>query len=117
MKKLFGTLLVLLIIAGVAVLTCPDKQDHKDAITSVINEVVQEELGVNQEEDSLGILKGLTNIGAGIYLDNKFDVKNYFVFSVGTLLHGSENDVVSLGVFGHVFTGDKETFKKIVSGN
>ena len=117
MKKFITTIIVLLVIAGVAVVTCPDKQDHKDAITSVINEVVHDELGVNQEDDSLGILKGLANIGAGIYLDSKFDVKNYFLFSVGTILHGAENDVVSVGVFGHVFTGDKEDFKKIVSGN
>lgn len=116
MKKLFKILLVVLIIGGVAVISCPDKQAHKDAITSVINEAVQDELGVNPEEDSLGILKGLANIGAGIYLDSKFDVKNYFLFSVGTILHGAENDVVSLGVFGHVFTFDKEDVKEMLLG-
>jgi len=117
MKKFFKVLVVILIIGGVAVISCPDKQAHKDAITTVINEAVHDELGVNAEDDTLGILSGLANIGAGLYLDNKFDVKNYFLFSVGTLLHGSENDVVSLGVFGHVFTFDKEDVKQMLLGN
>lgn len=116
MKKFIKALIILLVIAGVAVVTCPDKQDHKDAITSVINEVVHDELGVNQEDDSLGILKGLANIGAGIYLDNKFSVDNYFVCSVGRILHGAENDVVSFGIFGHVFTFGKEDVKEMLLG-
>lgn len=116
MKKFFKALVVILIIGGVAVISCPDKQAHKDAITTVINEAVHDELGINAEDDSLGILSGLANIGAGIYLDTKFDVKNYFLFSVGTILHGAENDVVSLGVFGHVFTFDKEDVKELLLG-
>lgn len=116
MKKFFKALLVILIIGGVAVISCPDKQAHKDAITTVINEAVHDELGINAEDDSLGILSGLANIGAGIYLDTKFDVKNYFLFSVGTILHGAEKDVVSLGVFGHVFTFDKEDVKQVLLG-
>lgn len=116
MKKFFKALVVILIIGGVAVISCPDKQAHKDAITTVINEAVHDELGINAEDDSLGILSGLANIGAGIYLDTKFDVKNYFLFSVGTILHGAENDVVSLGVFGHVFTFDKEDVKQLLLG-
>lgn len=45
-KKKLGLALIILLILGVtAVVTCPDKEAHKDAITKVINEVVQEELG------------------------------------------------------------------------
>lgn len=116
MKKFFKILLVVLIIGGVAVISCPDTDDHKEAIINVINEAVQDELGVNQENDTLGILKGLANIGAGIYLDNKFSVQNYFLFSVGRILHGADNDVVSLGIFGHVFTFDKEDVKEMLLG-
>lgn len=116
MKKSFGFLLALLILGGVAVISCPDKEAHKDAITKVVNEAVQEELGVKEDDDSLGILKGLANIGAGIYLDNKFSVDNYFVCSVGRILHGAENDVVSFGIFGHVFTFGKEDVKEMLLG-
>lgn len=112
MKKLGLALIILLILGVTAVVTCPDKEAHKDAITKVINEVVQEELGVKEEEDNLGILKGLANIGAGIYLESKFSVDNYFVCSVGRILHGAENEAVSLGVFGHVFTFSKENIKE-----
>lgn len=111
MKKLGLALIILLILGVTAVVTCPDKEAHKDAITKVINEVVQEELGV-KEEDNLGILKGLANIGAGIFLESKFSVDNYFVCSVGRILYGAENEAVSLGVFGHVFTFSKENIKE-----
>lgn len=46
MKKLGLALIILLILGVTAVVTCPDKEAHKDAITKVINEVVQDELGV-----------------------------------------------------------------------
>lgn len=121
MKKIITVLIVLLVIGGIAVITCPDKQDHKDAIMAVVNETIGDELGASDQEDEdfLGILGGLASIGthvSGWYLDSNLTVKNYFVFSTGVLKYGQESEVVSVGVFGHVFTGDKEDVKRIVSG-
>lgn len=54
---------------------------------------------------------------AGYLLDNRLTVKNYFVFSIGELkdLEGVDQKV-SFGLFGHVFTGNKEQLKKAING-
>ena len=119
MKKLLITLLILLGVGAVAVITCPDRQDHKDAIVKVIGDSISDELQ-GSNSDSQGISEIVGSIGssvAGYLLDNRLTVKNYFVFSVGELkdFYGEEQRV-SVGVFGHVFTGGKEEIKKAING-
>ena len=119
MKKVLIALLVVLVIGAVAVVTCPDRQAHKDAIMAVVNESINDELGTPDPE-SQGLSAIFGSIGssvAGYFIDNRLTVKNHFVFSTGELrdLDG-ENKRVSLGVFGHVFTFDKEDLKKAVNG-
>lgn len=119
MKKLIITLLILLGIGAVAVVTCPDRQAHKEAIMSLVNESINDELHTDDKDaQALSALFG--SIGssvAGYFLDNRLTVKNYFVFSVGELkdLEGVDQKV-SVGVFGHVFTGGKEQLKKAIKG-
>ena len=123
MKKAIVTLLVLLAVAGVAVVTCPDKQAHKDAIMAVVNEKIEEEIGKTSEEgekdDLASLLSGIATIGShvgGWYLDSNLTVKNHFVYSVGYLRSGGEDNQVSVGVFGHVFTFSKEDLDQALSG-
>ena len=119
MKKLLITLLVLLGLGAVAVISCPDRQDHKDAIMEVVSGAINDELQTS-DKDSQEISAFFGSIGssvAGYLLDNRLTVKNYFVFSVGELkdLEGVDQKV-SVGVFGHVFTGGKEQLKKAIKG-
>ena len=51
MKKLIIALVVILAVGAVAVMTCPDKQAHKDAIMSVVNEKINDELKHPDRED------------------------------------------------------------------
>ena len=109
MKKFFITLAVLLVVlAGVGVVTCPDKQAHKDAIMSVINEKINE---------SVSFASSLGSGIVGYVLDNRLTMKNHFVFSTGELnkLDGS-SERLSVGVFGHVFTFSKEDLDKALDG-
>ena len=119
MKKLLITLLILLGLGAVAVISCPDRQDHKDAIMEVVSGAINDELQTS-DKDSQEISVFFGSIGssvAGYLLDNRLTVKNYFVFSVGELkdLDGVDQKV-SVGVFGHVFTGGKEQLKKAING-
>lgn len=119
MKKLLITLLVLLGLGAVAVVSCPDRQDHKDAIMEVVSDAISDELQTT-DKDSQGISAFLGSLGsnvAGYLLENRLTVKNYFVFSVGELkdLDGADQKV-SVGVFGHVFTGGKEQIKNAING-
>ena len=116
MKKLLITLLVLLGIGAVAVVTCPDKEAHKDVIQNVIKEKIDEELNAAGSENSLGGL--LSGIGSSVtewIIDKGLTVDNHFVYSVGKFNTGKEVKTVSVGVFGHVFTFSKEDVDKALA--
>lgn len=119
MKKLLITLLVLLGFGAVAVISCPDRQDHKDAIMEVVSGAINDELQTSDKDlqEISAFFGSLGSSVAGYLLDNRLTVKNYFVFSIGELkdLEGVEQKV-SVGVFGHVFTGGKEQLKKAIKG-
>lgn len=102
MKKLIG----LLIFVGLIVLlisTCPDKKSHTEALSEGITEVLSDKLqstGIQVSVSDNPILKGFfSELGASIV-----DVDNYFIFSLGKINLAGEEQVVSFGICGHVFT-------------
>ncbi|MBO4571062.1 MAG: DUF4359 domain-containing protein [Bacteroidales bacterium] len=115
MKKLIITLLVLLAIAAVAVITCPDKQDHKEAIMKVLNEKIDDSLMTEDEDESIlnSIFGSIGSSIAGYFIDNRLIVENHFLYSTGKVkrLNG-EQERISFGIFGHVFTFSKEDLDK-----
>ena len=120
MKKFWISLLVIVIIGGVAVVTCPDKDAHKDAIQAVLNEKMADKLGVSDQnsEGVNGILNGIATVGSHVnnwLLDSNLTVKNNFIYSVGYLNANGEKEKVSFGIFGHVFTFDKDDLDKTLS--
>ena len=119
MKKLLITLLVLLGLGCTAVVSCPDKQAHKDAIMAVVNEAVNDKLDPDKT-DTTGLSQFFGSIGSGIagfFIDKQLTVENYFVCSVGKRsTPAGEEKTVSVGVFGHVFTFGKEDIEKAIKG-
>ncbi|MBO6221559.1 MAG: DUF4359 domain-containing protein [Bacteroidales bacterium] len=120
MKKFLIALVAVIAIAGIAVVTCPDKQAHKDAIMSVINEKINESVSKDSTEGDEGIALFASSLGSGIVgyvIDNRLTVKNHFVFSTGELnkLDGT-SERLSVGFFGHVFTFSKEDLDKAMDG-
>lgn len=113
MKKLLFTLLVIVALGAVAAFTCPDKQDHKDALLSVVNESINTSL----EKENLGGLGSIVgSIGsgfAGAYLDNRLVIKDRFLCSVGEIQNlKGEVKKVSFGIFGHVFPLNKDDLRE-----
>lgn len=53
MKKFLLFILVLVIIAGVCVVTCPDKAAHCKALKDVLNTVLTEELSSDESDADL----------------------------------------------------------------
>ena len=108
MKGLLYTFLVILALACVCVVTCPDKSAHSEALKDILNTVMTEELNKSVETDEdagwamLGSMIG-TGLG-GLMIDNMLKVENYFVCSVGTMTFDGETKIVSLGLLNHVFT-------------
>ncbi len=115
--------LVLAILFATMVFTCPDRQDHETAIQEVtkawVGDKVDENLGnITGVGGVFGdlinkALKQLTGFGTDQVISKYLDVKNYVVCSVGRMSIGdNEEKMVSLGVFGHVFTFGKEDIEK-----
>ena len=108
MKKLIKTILVLAILAGVMLFTCPEEQKHVDKLTKEIVETVQE--GQNNGEDS-DLLKEIGKALAGtisekvvqVYVKSQREVENYTVLNVGKMYYDGEKRVVTIGAFNHVF--------------
>lgn len=108
MKKLTKIILVLAILAGIMLFTCPEEEKHVDKLTKDIVEAVQE--GQNNGEDS----DWLENIGNAIvgtlsekvvqlYVKSQLKVENYYVLNVGKMYYDGEKRVVTIGAFNHVF--------------
>jgi len=115
--------LILAILFATMVFTCPDRHDHEAAI----QEVTKAWVGDKVDENLSGItgvggvfgdlinkaLKELTGFGTDKVISSYLDVKNYVICSVGRMTVGeNEEKMVSLGVFGHVFTFGKEDIEK-----
>ena len=117
MKKLLLFILILVAVAGVCVVTCPDKEAHSEALKDLVNTVLTEELaeGESESESEAGFVAFGSMLGtgiAGIVLDNTLKVENHFVCSVGTITYAGKTKIVSIGILNHVFTADKEDFKQ-----
>ena len=117
MKNALIALAAVLIVCAAAVMTCPDKQAHKDAIMAVVNEKINEELKTDDDEmQGLSALFGSIGSGiAGRIVDNRLIVKNHFLWSTGEFqdLDGEYNQI-SVGVFGHIFTINKDDLDKAI---
>lgn len=121
----FGKLLILLIIiaaiVGVAVATCPDENAHKAALADVVSEAVNDEVNgtdsTSSDDDMVDkmfrqISDSWTQKVVYTAIDNLISVDNHFVYSTGKVRFGGKEHTVSVGVFGHIFTIDKEDLKK-----
>lgn len=115
--------LVLAILFATMVFTCPNRQAHEQAIQEVtkawVGDKVDENLGAITGVGGVfgdlinKALKELTGFGTDKVISNYLDVKNYVVCSVGRMSIGDNQDkMVSLGLFGHVFTFGKDDIEK-----
>ena len=78
---------------------------------------INEELKTD-EADMLGLSALFGSIGTGIasrIVDNRLVVKNHFLWSTGEFQNlDGEYDQISVGVFGHIFTFNKEDLDKAI---
>lgn len=78
MKKFLLFILVLVIIAGVCVVTCPDKAAHCKALKDVLNTVLTEELSSDESDADLVMFGSMIGTGlGGLVIDNMLKVDNY----------------------------------------
>lgn len=112
MKK-YLLIIIVLLVAVLMVLTVPDKAKHKEAMMEAINEYVEEE-AVDKLGDNV-----LARLGKGVIvktvetaLNSKLKIENYYLFNKTYVRLNGEDQMLSLGMFGHVFTFDKEMLRE-----
>ena len=117
MKKLLIFVALLAVLGIAMMMTCPKEYEHKDAICLSLNQAIDEKIG------SGGLsIQGIINYGSKIalkkvvkvFIDANVDVKNYGVLSIGRFTFDDHNDLISVGVFNHVFTFSKDDVLKEV---
>ena len=118
MKKLIG-LVIVVVIAFVMAMTVPDKKAHKSAMMKAVKEYVDEEAANRGFADN-----GLTRVGKNLVvktieevLSNKLKVTNYFLFNTTHIEMKEKDKLLSVGMFGHVFTFDKEMLRDALEGS
>ncbi|WP_017495592.1 DUF4359 domain-containing protein [Flavobacterium sp. WG21] len=106
MKKLNIILIAFATIILVAVLTNPSSEEHKQAVKSVINQVVQNSISGNGSNmEKLGILLGSSL--AEKLIENSVTRDNYILFSITTITWQGKSKSIGYGLFGNVFLSEK----------
>ena len=81
MKKFLLFILILVAVARVCVVTCPDRVSHSEALKDVLNTAITEELSSSDDSDAGFVMFGSmigTGIG-GLVIDNMLKVENHFL--------------------------------------
>ena len=115
MKKLLFLIVLLIAIAIVLVMTCPDRSAHYEALKGIASEVINAEMNESQVEEtmaSIGTVLAVNVVDA--YLKSNLIVRDHTFYNVGVITYDGDFRMVSVGVFNHVFTIDKETARQII---
>jgi uncharacterized protein YxeA len=111
MKKILFLVILAAVVVG-AVVTCPDKKAHKEALADTFAEYASYKIDENKDNGLSDVLneglKALRKVGGDkvveATLSQFLEVDNYYVLSIGRLKQGGEKKLISIGLFGHVFT-------------
>ena len=96
MKKIISLAVIVAVLVAM-VITCPKEAAHYDAVSTSLSE---------KSSVAKPIVKYVLDKG----VKSLVTVKDYFLFSVGSYDLNDKNGVVSLGIFGHVYTFTGEDF-------
>ena len=112
-KKGLSLIILIAVVAGVCIISCPDKQKHLDAINKELKTF--NSLATDSDEDAeadalSATLNSLANNFTFWGIKQSLEVDNYFLFSTGKVTdRNGKAKRLSFGICGHVFTTfDKE---------
>ena len=114
----WGLIVTLLVIIGIllsAVLTCPKKEQHVTVLTEKLNYLLSDTVDSNDDMKVLGAMFG--SALAKQVLNMYLTVDDHVLFSVGRIEYKEENNLLSVGAFGHIFTLSNEELKRRVEQN
>lgn len=119
MKSFLSIILIMIVIAGVCIVSCPKHEEHSKALMKEINKAIENEFSNNTyNENEKAVAFFTTTLCSGIsefIIERKLTVENYFLFSIGKITYDGETNIVSLGILNHVFTGLNEDIRDALS--
>ena len=120
MGCLIGILITIIALVAVMIVTCPKTEQHKEVLSTVITATVND--AVNDNDNITGntfidnAFRTISNAFAGKVIetavDNLVTVDNYIVCSLGKVHYDGKDHIVSLGIFGHIFTVDEDDLEE-----
>ncbi|MBR4586656.1 MAG: hypothetical protein IKO29_07955 [Bacteroidales bacterium] len=107
--------LVAICLVVVAALTCPSEKQHKSVLVDRATLLFEDEIEEMKQENEYGLFGSFLN-AASLWanISDSISVDDYFVFNVGKFSYGGKQDIVSVGVFGHVFTISRERIRAVL---
>lgn len=113
MKKLLALVAVLL-VAVIMIETVPDKEAHKQAMINAVAGYVEEEVDERGFGDNIlgKISKGVINKTVEAALNMKLRVNNYYLWNTTHVRLQGKDQLLSVGLLGHVFTFDKKMLRE-----
>lgn len=106
MKKFIITLVVLGIICGALIATCPDDQQHRDVVNNRLEKITTAYLqDQGLEDDGLGgfLSSALGGLVGKLNFAARMEVKDYALFNVGSVSTSDGEKILTLGILRHVF--------------
>ena len=115
MKKFLIFLGVIAIIALALMATTPDRQQHVDTIKSVMTGAVNAELRENNIDGPIASIASVAATTAvDRYLNTSFIVRDHRFYSLGFIDYNNEFQMVSVGIFNHVYTLDEDQAREMI---
>ena len=115
MKKFLIFLGIIAIIALALMVTTPDRQQHVDTIKSVMTGAVNAELRENNIDGPIASIASVAATTAvDRYLNTSFIVRDHRFYSLGFIDYNNEFQMVSVGIFNHVYTLDEDQAREMI---
>lgn len=115
MKKFLVFLGIIAVIAVALMATTPDRQQHVDTIKSVMKGAVNAELRDNNIDGPLASIASVAATKAvDQFLNTSFLVRDHKFYSLGFIDYNGEFQMVSVGIFNHVYTLDEDQAREMI---
>ena len=115
MKKFLIFLGIIAIIALALMATTPDRQQHVDTIKSVMTGAVNAELRENNIDGPIASIASVAATTAvDRYLNTSFIVRDHRFYSLGFIDYNNEFQMVSVGIFNHVYTLNEDQAREMI---
>jgi len=115
MKKFLIFLGIIAVVAVALMATTPDRQQHVDTIKSVMTGAVNAELRERNIDGPLAsIVSAAATTALDKYLTSNFIVRDHRFYSLGFIDYNGEFQMVSVGVFNHIYTLNEEEARDMI---